>query len=333
MEAQYIEISQWKKWCLENTCTLLQKKFPNSAVWIVRPTRMLRNLFSCYHNFVQSSLVGVPTYNSTYGGLPQLERLILNALYKVHHKGQLTMSVRNAYMLPFVLVGFSKGCVVLNQILHELVNYVALNPQAYPHRLYSTSSASSISSVSSNEESNGPPRSAPLSPNLSRGHMSSSSLSPDPPVRSYSHSSSRHPSTSSCTEYGRWSPQPGRSSSSHGVSASAHKITLSEDDVRKMRAFLGRIKAFYWLDAGHSGGYGAWVTNDELLKMLASLKAEVHVHVTPQQVCDPHRVWIGEEEREFVDKLRYFGATVYESLHFEHEERSLEKHFQVLDVF
>lgn len=333
MEAQYIEISQWKEWCLENTCALLQKKFPNSAVWIVRPSRMLRSLFSCFHNFVQSSLVGVPTYNSTYGGLPQLEHLILNALYKVHYKGQLKMSVHSAFMLPFVIIGFSKGCVVLNQFLHELVNYVTIDPHAFP-RLYSASSASSISSVSSGEESSEPSTSKSYlrSPKImSHRYSSVSRLSPEPMSRSYSHS--RHTSTSSNSEYGRWSPLPARSSSSSGASASAHVITLTEDEIRNMRAFLGRIKAFYWLDAGHSGGYGAWVTDDELLKMVASLKTEVHVHVTPQQVCDPHRVWIGEEEKEFVDKLKYYGATVEETLHFEHEDRSLEKHFRVLEVF
>ena len=73
--------------------------------------------------------------------------------------------------------------------------------------------------------------------------------------------------------------------------------------------------------------------DDLLLKLLASLKAEIQVHVTPQQVCDPHRSWIGEEEREFVDRLRYYGAKVEETLHFEQDERSLEKHFRVLEAF
>ena len=89
----------------------------------------------------------------------------------------------------------------------------------------------------------------------------------------------------------------------------------------------------YWLDAGHSGGCGAWVTDEDLLRCLASQNIEVHVHVTPQQVCDPNRCWIREEEREFVDRLRYYGTTVTEVLHFEHEERSLENHFRVLNQF
>ena len=110
-------------------------------------------------------------------------------------------------------------------------------------------------------------------------------------------------------------------------------ISLTNAEIERIKALLLQVKVFYWLDAGHSGGHGAWIIDDTLLKLLASLKAEIQVHVTPQQVCDPHRTWIGEEEREFVDRLRYYGAKVEETIHFEHEERSVEKHFRVLEMF
>ena len=58
MEAQHHEIKQYKPWCLEETCSLLQSKFPDSAIWIVRPKQMLRHLYACYHNFVESSITG-----------------------------------------------------------------------------------------------------------------------------------------------------------------------------------------------------------------------------------------------------------------------------------
>lgn len=110
-------------------------------------------------------------------------------------------------------------------------------------------------------------------------------------------------------------------------------ISLTNAEIERIKALLLQVKVFYWLDAGHSGGHGAWIIDDTLLKLLASLKAEIQVHVTPQQVCDPHRTWIGEEEREFVDRLRYYRAKVEETIHFEHEERSVEKHFRVLEMF
>ena len=52
------EISCWKRWSLENTHSLLQKKFPDSAIFIIQPTIFLKGQFSCYHNFVNSSIVG-----------------------------------------------------------------------------------------------------------------------------------------------------------------------------------------------------------------------------------------------------------------------------------
>ena len=348
MESQYEEISRWSPWCLENTCTLLQAKFPNSAVWVVRPSRMLRSLFSCFHNFVQSSLVGVPTYSPAYGALPQIERLLADACYKVHKWGKLKMELRSAILLPIVLVGFSKGCVVLNQVLHELVNYVTIDPNIaqmapYPHshprHHLSTSSISSVSSISSTEDSSYLHHSHRT--NRAASPRTPRKVSPEPMVRSSStssprsgaatHSNSSYNDSSSVSDYARSLYRS--SSSSRGASASNHFISLSEREIERIKHFLSQVKAFYWLDAGHSGGHGAWVIDDTLLKLLASLKADVQVHVTPQQVCDPHRLWIGEEEREFVDRLRYYGAKVEETLHFEHDERSLEKHFRVLEVF
>ncbi len=92
MTAQPPEVPQWQEWCLEHTCTMLQCSFPAAAVWIVRPSWMLRQMFSCFHNFVQSSLIGVPTYNTTYGCLLQLEALLKDAIQNAIRKGHLDMS-------------------------------------------------------------------------------------------------------------------------------------------------------------------------------------------------------------------------------------------------
>ncbi len=92
MTAQPPEVAQWQKWCLEHTCTMLQCSFPAAAVWIVRPSRMLRQMFSCFHNFVQSSLIGVPIYNTTYGCLLQLEALLKDSIQNAIRKGHLDMS-------------------------------------------------------------------------------------------------------------------------------------------------------------------------------------------------------------------------------------------------
>lgn len=256
MESQYVEISRWKDFCLENTCSLLKQKFPNSAIWIVRPSRMLRNLFSSFHHFVESSITGVPEYDSAHGAIPHLELLLRDAVHQVVAQGVLEKSAQETLALPLVLIGFSKGCVVLNQIVHELVNYVGLLP---------------------------------------------SSRSPLPSPR--------------------------------GSPAQRSFLFFPIANMERLKEFVGRIRVFYWLDAGHSGDHGAWVTDVDLLQTLTLLQATIHVHVTPYQVLCPFRPWIGEEKCEFVAKLQQSGATVKETLHFEQEERSLERHFRVLEVF
>ena len=266
-----MEISRWSEWCLENTCVILQKKYPHSAVWIVRPSRMLRNLFSSFHNFVESSITGVPTYSSNHGAILHLNHLLEDAVHQVKKAGRLELSVHNTLIQPVHIVGFSKGCVVLNQIAHELVNYYSQEPSklALGHGNF------------------------PLSPR---------SRSPSPVSTPTGHRSHL-------------------------------ALPLGFAELEILRLFVARIRGLTWLDAGHSGSCGAWVTEDDTLKTLASLRIPVQVHVTPHQVRDPMRVWIGEEEAEFVAKLRHFGAKVTETIHFETEERALEKHFRVLNVF
>ena len=315
------EVAEWKEWCLEHTLVILQRKFPESAVWIVRPSRMLRSMFSCYHNFVQSSLIGVPSYNSTYGCLLQLNALLNDAIKKVIRLGLIELDVHSALVLPVVLVGFSKGCVVLNQLLHELVNYVVPEGLQRPRRgMYLSVSTPSIHSGLS------PP---------TRRHCHISEETDGSTDRPHSADSRSRLSSTSSTRSERGAtpdttPLTPYRSSSFGAPASKHILQPSVTDIDNVSLLLGRLRGLYWLDAGHSGGAGAWVTDTELLGILAGLGVIVWVHVTPQQVSDPHRVWIGEELRDFVDKLKNFGATVHETLHFEHEERSLDNHFRVL---
>lgn len=98
-------------------------------------------------------------------------------------------------------------------------------------------------------------------------------------------------------------------------------------------AFLKNIKAIYWLDGGHSGGSNTWVTYPEVLKELAQTGIEVHSHVTPYQVFDTMRSWIGREHEKFVRILEEFGVEINDQLHFADEVPSLDNHFRVHEVF
>lgn len=58
------------------------------------------------------------------------------------------------------------------------------------------------------------------------------------------------------------------------------------------------------------------------------------VHVTPYQISDTNRPWIKKEEEKFSEYLKKSMVTRFKRfVHFATEERSLEKHFQLLEHF
>ncbi|XP_074857136.1 mitochondrial protein C2orf69 homolog [Carettochelys insculpta] len=264
---------QWECWSLENIATILARRFPNSYVWVVKCSRMHLHKFSCYDNFVASNLFGAPEHNSDFGAFTHLHALLVNAFSitqnillsrkntysfnkdatiavckskSVHttngcpaaerernceHSGNSAMNFGTPSAIgtaSFTLIGFSKGCVVLNQLLYELKE--------------------------------------------------------------------------------------------------------AKKD-RNIDTFIKNIRAFYWLDGGHSGGSKTWVTDPEVLKEFVQTGIAVHAHVTPYQVFDTMRSWIGKEHKKFVQILEEFGTQVNKQLHFADEVPSLDNHFRVHEVF
>lgn len=74
---------KWKQWSLESTAKILERRFPNSFVWVIRPSRYHQSTFACYHNFVEANLLGVPDHtNRDYGALFHLRALLESAVKK-----------------------------------------------------------------------------------------------------------------------------------------------------------------------------------------------------------------------------------------------------------
>lgn len=72
---------KWKQWNLESTARILEKRFPYSFVWVVRPSWHHLNTFACYQNFVEANMFGVPDHrNHEYGALKHLRALLENAV-------------------------------------------------------------------------------------------------------------------------------------------------------------------------------------------------------------------------------------------------------------
>ncbi|KAH0621622.1 hypothetical protein JD844_023139 [Phrynosoma platyrhinos] len=264
---------QWEQWCLENVAAILGRRFPGSYVWVIKCSRMHLHKFSCYDNFVESNMFGAPEHSADFGAFRHLHALLLNA-FKLAQNVLLSQNSMHDFSkdtkaaaceLPpvatangcprgerernyehfnsssvgfiepsvvggvsFTLIGFSKGCVVLNQLLHEL------------------------------------------------------------------------------------------------------KEAKKDKDIC---AFIKNIKAIYWLDGGHSGGSNTWVTYPDVLKDFAQTGISVNTHVTPYQVFDTMRAWIGKEHKRFVQILHELGVNVNSQLHFASEVPSLDNHFRVHEVF
>ncbi|XP_072929414.1 mitochondrial protein C2orf69 homolog [Epargyreus clarus] len=270
------------RWNLENTARMLGTNFPSKHIVVVRPSRVEYKSFSCYDNFVPSNSAGVPDHTPTHSALLHLERLLQDASSRIkalptselleavtstslpedidieelhsasiHHcvsAGQAPAPERALtpasdplwwreslalHRAALTLVGFSKGCVVLNQFIYEF----------------------------------------------------------------------------------------------------HYTKTLTPGDDHMMR-LIGRIESMYWLDGGHAGGKNTWITARSLLETLARLDVNIYVHVSPYQVLDEARPWIGREEKTFTSLLNQLGAKVSRYLHgCAGAPHSLLAHFHVLQHF
>ena len=101
-----------------------------------------------------------------------------------------------------------------------------------------------------------------------------------------------------------------------------------------LRDFASRISTMYWLDGGHGGESNTWITDEKFLDHLATNVRSIRVHVTPYQIQDSSRPWIGREQKKFVEKLRSLGAKDLKvKVHFQDREPSLAFHFKLLEHF
>ncbi|XP_060793273.1 mitochondrial protein C2orf69 homolog isoform X2 [Neoarius graeffei] len=228
------DASPWLSFSLERVALVLGARFPGRHVWLVRPSRLHLHKFSCYTNFVSCDVFGAPKHSPDYGAVLHLRALLGHAMERAAIAEPLPPLGGSSVPAPLpkgfslILVAFSKGCVVLNQVVHELAS-VRTNPE--------------------------------------------------------------------------------------------------------LRQFLDSISDMYWLDGGHPGTGDTWVTDKQALGELASSGIAVHAHVTPYEVCDPTRAWVGREHRCFVKTLGELGARISQNLHFEDEPACIANHFRVIEEF
>ncbi|XP_069111317.1 mitochondrial protein C2orf69 homolog [Argopecten irradians] len=229
-EKMHVCNAEYIQWNLETTAQLLSERFPDGMVMVVKPKNMYLNTFSMYTNFVDFTADGIPTHREDWGGLSHLVNLYASVLKQLDSSNQDSNDScdREVSDPDIILIGFSKGCVVLNQLVYEL-----------------------------------------------------------------------------------------------------HLAKIEEN----VRQFLNSVKSIYWLDGGHNGGSNTWITDRILLKQLADHKFQLFSHVTPYQVMDPMRAWLGKEQAEFVKELKELGANIHNVEHNFDKKPSIENHFDVLRQF
>lgn len=113
------------KWSLEKTCLHLSMAFKNSQIFVVRPSRMYLNTFSCYDNFVDSNMTGAPVHSSDQHAIHHVFELLTSATTLIAESDTCHLLSNETHRIedvPHVLIAFSKGCVVLNQMVYELEN-------------------------------------------------------------------------------------------------------------------------------------------------------------------------------------------------------------------
>ncbi|TGZ51704.1 mitochondrial protein C2orf69 homolog [Temnothorax longispinosus] len=118
---------KYVKWSLENTATILSEQFPRSHIFVVRPSRMTitRNaVFSCFDNFIPGDKYGTPSFCPMHKAIQHLRDLLLCCLehVKTLKMGE-DIDSHNIETTNLSLMGFSKGCAVLNQFLYEFHYY------------------------------------------------------------------------------------------------------------------------------------------------------------------------------------------------------------------
>ena len=109
-------------WSLEATAEILVNRFgPDALVVVVRPSEYYLDTFSIFRNFVACDQHSSPMFEiDTDKAWQQMDRIMEKVKAEVEAGAIGVEGIGSAFDThPIALVGFSKGCAVLNQLIHE----------------------------------------------------------------------------------------------------------------------------------------------------------------------------------------------------------------------
>ncbi|CAB3235183.1 unnamed protein product [Arctia plantaginis] len=289
------------KWNLENTARMLGHNFPTKHVLVVKPARVEYKSFSCYDNFVPSNNAGVPEHTPTHSALHHLEKLLQGVTSRLK-------SLPTADLLE----------AVSSVSLPEEIDIEDLHKSAVQ-----TGEASGTRPGRGRTDSPGP------GPGPGSGPGPAPGL-PEPEVDPLWWRDKLALDESQLTLVGF---SKGCVVLNQLIYEFHYTKTLTPGDAHMMR-FMEHIVDMYWLDGGHAGGKNTWITSRSLLETLTRLNVNIFIHVSPYQVQDEGRPWIGREEKAFTGLLKKLGAKVNRYLHNNKGmSHTLHMHFEVLGGF
>ena len=264
----------YSPWNIETTAKIILSKFTDSAVFVIKPAKMLLNTFSLYKNFLSFDEEGIPEFTKDFGALSHLHSLYNEAKHKM-----LEIELNNQ-VVNTSNDNSDRSCLATGT--QEEGSHLATGKQGEDKCLATRSSESDIQ---------------------------------------------EHPVLNSAFPI----KLVGFSKGCVVLNQLIHELDHTKDN-ENLKVFISNISEIYWLDGGHIGGQGAYITEDKKLQDLKNLGCKIVVHVTPYQINDPMRRWIGEEEEKFVNELKELKADITEYRHFMDEIGHIQNHFKVLTL-
>eukprot|EP00111_Clytia_hemisphaerica_P023361 TCONS_00068781-protein len=117
--------TRYKEFCYENCTKWLHQVFNDSCIFVVKPSRMHLHTFACYEHFLDTNDVGMPNYKTEDKPKAWLHLRALLQSCTSKYDADKTWNDK-----PISLVSFSKGCIVLNQLVLELPLLVETQKQS-----------------------------------------------------------------------------------------------------------------------------------------------------------------------------------------------------------
>ncbi|KAI5748590.1 hypothetical protein M8J76_000456 [Diaphorina citri] len=108
---------EFSEYNIGSTASLLSSSFPDHHILVIKPNRMELKTYACYDNFVSSNKLGIPNLTSSHchDTINHLDKLLQSVAQRTE--------VSSITRCKLTLVGFSKGCVVLNALLYSMFSH------------------------------------------------------------------------------------------------------------------------------------------------------------------------------------------------------------------